>query len=58
MPSTWTHLLFLHGHVADADLARRLAGSAPAPRRRDVRWLTLHAWLRRLGRRTMRVLSR
>jgi hypothetical protein len=31
MSSLWTDLLFLHGHIANADLARRLA-NAPAPR--------------------------
>ena len=25
MSSLWTNLLFMHGHIADADLARRLA---------------------------------
>lgn len=29
-PSLWTSLLFLHGYVADAHLAQRLAGAAEA----------------------------
>jgi len=29
-PSLWASLLFLHGHVADAQLAQRLAGAAEA----------------------------
>ena len=33
MSSLWTDLLFLHGHIADARLARRLA---QAKRQRDV----------------------
>ena len=31
MSSLWTDLLFLHGHITNADLARRLA-QAPAPK--------------------------
>jgi hypothetical protein len=32
MSSLWTDLLFLHGHIADARLARRLdAAKRPAP---------------------------
>ena len=30
MSSLWTQLLFLHGHVADAELARRLAAGPAA----------------------------
>lgn len=30
MSSLWTNLLFMHGHIADADLARRLA-ETPRP---------------------------
>ncbi|WNL46685.1 hypothetical protein RKE25_03335 [Dyella sp. BiH032] len=38
MSSLWTDLLFLHGHIANADLARRLADKpAPAPKPRDRR---------------------
>lgn len=32
MSSLWTNLLFMHGHIADADLARRL-GNTPKPPR-------------------------
>ncbi len=31
MSSLWTDLLFLHGHITNADLARRLS-QAPAPK--------------------------
>jgi hypothetical protein len=40
MSSLWTDLLFLHGHIANVDLARRLAkapASAPKPRERRAR---------------------
>lgn len=40
MSSLWTDLLFLHGHIANADLARRLAAApppAPKPRGRRAR---------------------
>lgn len=37
MPSIWKELLFLHGHVADVGLARRLAGSVPEPDARHTR---------------------
>ena len=30
MSSLWTNLLFMHGHITDLDLARRLANN-PAP---------------------------
>jgi hypothetical protein len=29
MSSLWTDMLFLHGHIADPELARRLAQPAP-----------------------------
>lgn len=29
MSSPWTDLLFLHGHISDARLARRLAAAKP-----------------------------
>ncbi|HET6553533.1 MAG TPA: hypothetical protein VFG49_08350 [Dyella sp.] len=29
MSSLWTNLLFLHGHIADLELARRLADISP-----------------------------
>ena len=29
MSSLWTDMLFLHGHIADAKLARRLAQPTP-----------------------------
>lgn len=31
MSSLWTDLLFLHGHIADHQLARRLLSPAPPP---------------------------
>jgi len=31
MSSLWTDLLFLHGHIADPQLARRLLAPAPPP---------------------------
>jgi hypothetical protein len=31
MSSLWTDLLFLHGHLSDPELARRLADMPPAP---------------------------
>lgn len=31
MPSIWKDLLFLHGHIADPGLARRLACEVAAP---------------------------
>jgi hypothetical protein len=31
MSSLWTDLLFLHGHIADPRLARRLLSPAPPP---------------------------
>jgi len=38
MRSLWNDLLFLHGHVADVELARRLAHEAePAPQPRTLR---------------------
>lgn len=33
MSSLWTNLLFMHGHITDLDLARRLA-AAPEPDKR------------------------
>lgn len=33
MSSLWTNLLFMHGHIADVDLARRLA-DVPEPKPR------------------------
>ncbi|WP_266156344.1 hypothetical protein [Dyella silvatica] len=30
MSSLWTDLLFLHGHISNADLARRLSEAKPA----------------------------
>ena len=30
MSSLWTDLLFLHGHITNTDLARRLADAPPA----------------------------
>lgn len=58
MPSMWTHLLFLHGHVADAELARRLAGCTPDSGGRRTGWCLLYAWLGRLGRGAILALSR
>ena len=40
MRSIWNDLLFLHGHVADLKLARRLAeehAAEPTPERRPLR---------------------
>jgi hypothetical protein len=60
MSSLWTDLLFLHGHITDARLVRRLAGlkrSAPPPIVKPTaepssRWLQR---LRRdIGRRLLR----
>ena len=31
MSSLWTDLLFLHGHIHDPELARRLATTPPPP---------------------------
>lgn len=31
MSSLWTDLLFLHGHIADPQLARRLLAPSPPP---------------------------
>ncbi|MDW2982283.1 MAG: hypothetical protein WBG81_09485 [Rhodanobacter sp.] len=50
MSSLWTDLLFLHGHITDARLARRLAAakrSAPPPATITPAKSSLD-WLRRL----------
>ncbi|GAA0713397.1 hypothetical protein [Dokdonella soli] len=47
MPTPWTGLLFLHGHIADPDLAQRLA-AVPAPEAPRSPWrrlLALFTWL-------------
>lgn len=46
-------MLFLHGHIADPDLARRLACAQPVARRRAV-WRRLVALLGLLGRGAIR----
>ncbi|MHA6204837.1 hypothetical protein ACXU4B_10465 [Dyella soli] len=33
MSSLWTNLLFMHGHITDLELARRLASPPPDDRR-------------------------
>jgi len=33
MSSLWTNLLFMHGHIADPELARRLADAPKPPAR-------------------------
>ncbi|WP_430391611.1 hypothetical protein [Dyella sp. 20L07] len=33
MSSLWTNLLFMHGHIADPELARRLADTSEADAR-------------------------
>ncbi|MGB3270797.1 MAG: hypothetical protein WBA65_12685 [Rhodanobacter sp.] len=51
MSSLWTDLLFLHGHISDARLARRLAAakrSAPAPVATRPAKSSPGGWLRRL----------
>jgi len=37
MSSIWKDLLFLHGHIADANLARRLADAPKAERKPQAR---------------------
>jgi hypothetical protein len=49
-------MLFLHGHIADADLARRLA-AAPATLRPRPAWWRLVALLGSLGQGAIRALA-
>jgi len=35
MSSLWNSLLFMHGHIADPELARRLADTPPSTVHRD-----------------------
>jgi hypothetical protein len=48
MSSIWNGLLFLHGHIADPALARRLCGDEETPRRRAA-WRRLVALVDCLG---------